>query len=651
MRRLLLVCCFALLSFLPAHAQEDSLPRIESLASCPFQIPMGMTIGENIECGYLIVPENRADPASPTIRLLYSILRHPDGNPLPDPIVYLEGGPGGSRLEFLSITYSLLFEPFFAANRDIIILDQRGVGLSDPALDCPNFDALSLDLLDYEANGQSYTRENYTEPLIDALRQCADSLASQHDLSAYDTVANAADVNDLRVALGYEQVNLWGISYGTRLALGIMRDYPAGVRSAVIDSVYTPDVDLIADVPLNFDRALRELFDACASDDACNTAYPNLERVLFDTVAQLNREPLQFRATNFFTGRGYPVVLDGDALLSVLFQALYATELIGQLPRVIYEVRDGDVGNVQLIASNIISQQSAISIGMNLSVICQEEVPYSDREQFLANLVVRPELSLMIQNSIGGGLNYAACNVWPSGVSPISENKPIASDVPTLVIAGQFDPITPPSWAERAAQTLSRNYYYELPGAGHGVSLAGDCPQALLLAFWEDPLTAPDASCIETMGVTFDVPATGDSPNATVKLVEREIPLYNVRLLLPEDWTEISAGTYGRLQNGLDQTALAVISVPGAMNIETFVGIMSDSLGAQDLQRLTDIRAGEREWSLYEVTVQGFPARMALAQAEERFFVLLLLADETEIEALTQSILIPALESLVVTGP
>ncbi len=650
MRLLIAVFCVALLWMAPAQAQT-TLPRAEPLARCPFQPPPGMTVGEDIECGYLIVAEDRADPASPTIRLLYSILRHPDGDPEPDPIVYLEGGPGGSRLEFLALSYPILFRPFWGANRDIIILDQRGVGFSEPALDCPQFSQLSLELLDYEADGRVYTNETYAEPLAQALSDCAQTLAAEHNLSAYNTAANAADINDLRMALGYEQVNLWGISYGTRLALGVLRDYPQGVRSVVLDSVYTPDVDLIAEVPANFDRALRELFAACAMDSACDAAYPNLEAVLFATVAALESSPLELRATHFFTGRGYPLVLDGEAFLSLLFQALYSTELIGQLPRIIYEAAAGRAGDLQLIASNIISQQSAISIGMNLSVICQEEVPYSDRAQFLAYLDLRPQWATMLENSLGGGLNYRVCASWPSGVAPLSESQPITSDVPALVIAGQFDPITPPLWAERAAQGLSRSYYYELPGAGHGASLAGACPQGLVMQFWADPTTAPNAGCIGDMGVVFAVPADAAAAAPPPTLVETDVPLYNVRLLLPAGWTEIAPGAYGRMENGLDQTALAVISMPGSLDTDAFIGLVAGALGAQDPQRLRDVAAGGREWALYAVTVQGFPARMALAQAEGRVFVLLLLAGEAEIDALTESVLLPAIESLTVTAP
>jgi len=241
--------------------------------------------GETVECGYLIVPEDRADPDSRDIRLAVAIFRHPDGAPEPDPIIYLEGGPGGSPLEIRAPNFAY-FGPIFAANRDIILFDQRGVGFSEPALDCPALTELYLDLLDFEADGELLTAQEILDRKVEAFMACAEDLSAVADLSAYNTVANAADVNDLRLALGYDQVNLYGSSYGTRLALGVMRDFSEGVRSVVLDAPYGPDADIYLDTPSSFDRALTVLTKECAADDACNAAYPDL-RTCFESYVML----------------------------------------------------------------------------------------------------------------------------------------------------------------------------------------------------------------------------------------------------------------------------------------------------------------------------------------------------------------------------
>ena len=205
-------------------------------APCPFELPPGHVEGEAVECGYLIVPEDRADPDSRDIRLAVAIFRHPDGAPEPDPIIYLEGGPGGSPLEIRASNFDAYFGPLFAANRDIILFDQRGVGFSEPTLDCPAFTELYMDLLDSNVDGEQLTAQEILDRKVEAFMACAEDLSMVADLSAYNTVANAADVNDLRLALGYDQVNLYGSSYGTRLALGVMRDFPEGLRSVVLDA-------------------------------------------------------------------------------------------------------------------------------------------------------------------------------------------------------------------------------------------------------------------------------------------------------------------------------------------------------------------------------------------------------------------------------
>ncbi|MCJ7659788.1 MAG: alpha/beta hydrolase, partial [Anaerolineales bacterium] len=209
-------------------------------APCPFEIPAGQVEGETVECGYLVVPENRNDPKTKNIRLSVAIFRHPDGATYDDPIIFLEGGPGASPLEFIRFSFDIIYPPLFATGRDIIFFDQRGVGNSEPALDCPEVVAQSLELMDFELDGQNLSKEDIYALNLESMLACGDRINQEADLTAYNTVANAADVNDLRLALGYEKVNLWSISYGTRLALGVMRDFPEGVRSAVLDSVYPP---------------------------------------------------------------------------------------------------------------------------------------------------------------------------------------------------------------------------------------------------------------------------------------------------------------------------------------------------------------------------------------------------------------------------
>jgi pimeloyl-ACP methyl ester carboxylesterase len=372
--RLLLLCLLLCLIF-PVSAIEEI--EFEE-ADCEFDEPSGV----DIDCGYLIVPENRADPDSDMIRIHVAILRNPNDDVEPDPIIYLEGGPGGSALKYLELSFADRYEPLFATNRDIIVLDQRGVGLSEPALDCEDYIELGIELADYELDGEELDIEEISELSEEAINECAEELADEHDLSGYNTIQNAADIEDLRIVLGYDEINLWGISYGTRLALGVMRDYPEHVRSVVIDSVYSPEVNLYSSNPANFDRSLTVLFESCEADAGCNEQYPDLREVFFEVATELNEDPVVFDAPNSFTGDVYEdVVLDGYTFVSIIFQLLYDTGSLRALPELIYDAADGEYAIFAIVMGSILSQADAISNGMYWSVQCNEELSFSTPEE------------------------------------------------------------------------------------------------------------------------------------------------------------------------------------------------------------------------------------------------------------------------------
>ncbi len=220
---------------LPPSPTPTLVPAQFIGSSCSITLPAGLKEGSDVTCGYLVVPADRSDPQSGPLQLSVAILNHPEGASHDDPIIYLEGGPGGSVLEFLNLIYERRYAPMFEAGRDIIVFDQRGVGLSRPALDCPKQDELFYELLDNEMNGKALSEDEMDQLSLDAMETCAQDLASKADLADFSTDASAADVKDLAQALGYTQINLWGTSYGTRLALEVMRDYPEIVRSATLD--------------------------------------------------------------------------------------------------------------------------------------------------------------------------------------------------------------------------------------------------------------------------------------------------------------------------------------------------------------------------------------------------------------------------------
>lgn len=611
-------------------------------AACPFDLPAGQVEGQSIECGYLLVPEDRADPDSPSIRLAVAIVHPAGGATEPDPILYLSGGPGGSALEFLYLTFSKL-EPALSANRDLILFDQRGVGRSEPALDCPAMIELGLELLDDELDGQVLTEEDAYDLVLETLNACYGDLSQVANLSAYNSVANAADVNDLRLALGYEQVNLWGTSYGTRLALEVMRDYPEGLRSVILDSVYPPDVNLYLESPANLDRAFTVFFEGCAQDEACNAAYPDLRAVFFDTVDRLNENPASIEVTNPFTRETYQAMLHGDDLLGLLFQLLYETEAIPSLPQLIDDASEGNYTMIGMILGSLLAQQEAMSIGMQFSVQCNEELGFGTLDEFRAAVAEYPDLAEIFGDSVVGALAFQVCAAWDSGQADALENQAVTSDVPTLVMAGEYDPITPPSWALRAAETLDNSYVFEYPGVGHGASIVEGCPIDMMVAFLDDPSSPPDDACIAEMdGPRFTVP--GGSQAVEMEPFSSEI--FGFQGMIPAGWEEVSPGAYARGDSALDVATILIQAAP--MGADMLLGLLSSQLGlSAPPESIGEREANGLTWTLYAVEIQTIPVDLALAESEGVSFIVLLQSDPDEHDALYEAVFLPAIDALV----
>ncbi|MBN1483545.1 MAG: alpha/beta fold hydrolase [Chloroflexia bacterium] len=619
----------------------DTVPRFEP-TTCPFLPPAGQIQGQTLECGDLVVWEDRDDPDSRTLHLAVAIFHPAGGATHPDPIVYLSGGPGGSILEFIDLNFGQAFEPILAGGRDLILLDQRGVGLSEPALDCPNVRELSLELLDNEQEGRLLEADEIDALLLDSLLECEQELSEVADLSDYHSVSNAADVNDLRLALGYEQVNLWGTSYGTRLALGVMRDYPQSIRAVVLDSVYPPDVDLYLELPANADRAFDLLFASCAADPDCSAAFPDLRQVFFDTVEQLNAEPASIQVSNLLNGKSYPAILDGDTLVSLLFDFMYYHDVLPSLPQILYDASEGDYSMLRLIYGSLIAQGEAVSQGMQLSVQCNEELPFSSPEAFAQALDEYPELRGMFEHSTVGPLGYVVCAAWDSGQAAALEDQAIHSDVPTLLIAGAYDPITPPEWGQHAAETLPNGHFFEYPGLGHGVSVVAGCPQQMLLEFLNDPDSRPDDRCIDEMDFQF---LTG-APTAAVEMEPYIDQAQGLRGLAPTGWEELLPGVLARNNSSLDLAALILSRAP--FSPATLINQLSEQLALDSVPQADAQRqANELEWSLYYVETSGVAVDIALAAYGDGSLAVMLQSAPNERDALYEAVFLPAVDALV----
>ncbi len=483
------------------------VPRFEA-ANCPFKLGKGQVDGQNINCGYLVTWAEHKKAQGQTLRLAVAILKSTGSKPAPQPLVYLEGGPGGP-VEGIIRAYSdsIPIDRFPAKSllndHNMIFIDQRGVGYSVPTLECfENNELIYADLvngLDLRAKKD----EDLDKRDLAALDTCYKRLVTEgNDLSDFNTAENAADINDLRLALGYDKIDLFGVSYGTQLALTVMREFPQGLRSVILDSTVPLQADIYAQNPANLDRSLKVLFKNCAANPACNRAYPNLAATFIRAIARLNAEPGAVEVTDPRNGKTYLYYVQASSLLNVFFQSFYDNQFIPAMPVILAGIDNNNYDKLsQLLSYSLFGSQN-ISDGMYYSVDCSEAVAFSSPEAITNNSRnTLPEIQKYFVPS--SQKIFKTCQHWPVKPANSVETQPVVSDLPTLVMSGEYDPITPPSYGQLAAKTLSKSFWMQFPGIGHGVVFSSACGTTVAAAFLQNPATRPDASCIAGMSTKF----------------------------------------------------------------------------------------------------------------------------------------------------
>jgi pimeloyl-ACP methyl ester carboxylesterase len=629
-----LILVFLLLfGSIPALAQPDP-PTFET-APCRFNRPGGV----RVECGYVTVPEFH-DPARDTgrtIRLAVAVFRSLSAQPEPDPIIYLDGGPGGRTLDTLEFA-AAGFQPFMQ-NRDVIFFDQRGVGLS-AALDCPQYTEVSYDIL-----AQDLDFAAVIQLTNDTLLECRDQLLAEDvNLEAYTSAESAADVRALVTALGYEQVNLLGISYGTKLALTVMRDHPDIVRSAILDAVVPVQVNLNTEFLPNAQRAFTTLFNGCAADPACNQLYPNLESVFYETVDRLNAAPETISTFDFYTGQNRELLINGDTLIVSLFSLLYQTNEIPNLPRYIYEARDGRYRGFVDDALFTIFQGRYFDEGMFTAVRCNEETPFEQPETALASGPNAPaQMRALFLTQIAG--DFELCAVWGGAELPDSENAPVSSDIPTLITSGEYDPITPPAWGDQAAATLTNSQVFTFPGVGHSTLYGSTCAADLMVAFVNAPGSDLDAGCLANV----PPPLFAVTEISAVSNREYINPQLGFRSVAPENWFEVEPGVLSPYPQ-MQPVAIPVIAFRFPVTLDDYVNrIITNGFYAYDAlpSPLTTLSVNGRDWQIYQVERpdEAVYASFAFFDGDQPYVIGLTATTAEERAFLYDALLLPAVRA------
>jgi pimeloyl-ACP methyl ester carboxylesterase len=462
-----------------ATAQEDVLPFEK--AECPFSVP----IGYRIDCGFVSVPEDRLQSGSPTIKIGVAVVHSRAAQPAPDPIFFLNGGPGGALVAALPNMLAG-FDPLLSG-RDAVFFDQRGAGWSQPSLVCPEVEALKI----AELKGQPFSLEESLAPYL----ACRDRLQGAGvNVAAYNTIENAADVDDLRRALGYEQINLFGVSYGTMLAQVIVRDYPDHIRSAVLDSAYPIWEYVMADAPASLTHYFETIFANCANDFVCRSAYPDLPAVFAQITDRVRQQPIVFANADPITQEVFTTTIDHAGLIGWL---VYTDPR--HVPGLIYDLRDADVTSIvkaqQAMLKDAYRPQWPLSEGMKTTVLCQLRLAQVTPQQMTES---NARYATAPWANATNAANMALCAQWPTRAIDAREAEPLRTNVPLLVIGGEYDPGSPPRYAETIAAASDHGYAFIVPEAGHAALISADpCANGIVYSFLNVPQRMPQSECLK----------------------------------------------------------------------------------------------------------------------------------------------------------
>jgi pimeloyl-ACP methyl ester carboxylesterase len=447
-----------------AAAQANEPPRL-SLQSCELPGVQGA------RCGVHHVPEDRRATGGRTIPLFVAVLPAREAPAAPDPLFVLSGGPGQGASALADFVDRTL--PDVRRHRDLVFVDLAGTGRS-AALRCHLY-RTARDLV-----GDFYP--------IARVRACRDSLARHADLRRYVTPTLVDDLDEVRVALGYERINLYGTSYGTRAALEYVRRHRAHVRTIVLKAVAPHAMQGTMHYARDMERSLQYLFNACRTDAACSAAFPNVDAELREILRRADRGTLRGLVPDASGGPSLDLALSRGVVASTLLGLLQNSNTAVRVPLLVHTTFLGDT---RPLADAIVRYRrgldTGISFGMHLSVMCSEDAPRmdlaraaaTDRGTALGDYRVR-QLA-------------AVCREWVKGEIPPDYATPVRSDVPALLVSGTLDPNTNERWGDEAARYLTRAAHVVIPNLSHGFSSIRECGGAFITTF----LTAASAEGID----------------------------------------------------------------------------------------------------------------------------------------------------------
>lgn len=459
------------------------------LQDCQLSTP-GISIRLPAKCGALQVPEDRSSVTSRKISLNIAVIPAVSRNPAPDPVFFLAGGPGQAATE----SYPQLHFAFerIRQKRDIVLVDQRGTGQSNP-LKCPVQDETDSDLRGAELKAY--------------LNHCLSQLEGNPRF--YTTTIASNDLEEVRRALGYEQINLYGVSYGSRVAMIYLKEHSERVRAAILDGVVPLEEALGSQVAIDAQRALDLIFARCSADPACRQAFPELPNEFNHLLEQLQGAPIRVRLIHPTTGEEVELDFTVDRFAATIRLLSYTQETAALIPLLIHT--SASQTDYKPLASQylIVASQlgESISTGMNYSVLCAEDYP------FLSPDANKDESEATYLKALQIEELEEICSAWPITPAPPAFKEPLQTDVSILILSGEADPVTPPANGEEIHRNLPNSLHLIAPGQGHNVIYRGCIPNLAGQFFEAGSVDGLDSSCVQSIrAMPFFLSYTGPTP-------------------------------------------------------------------------------------------------------------------------------------------
>lgn len=449
------------------------------------------------ECGVLTVPENYDNPSGRQVRLPFIIYKADKPNTSRYPLVIAGGGGPGNPLSISEPdTRSLnteLWSPWYAATlksgRDLILIDNRGVGSSKPRLACTEVEQADIDSLD-----KRYSTEEVISITRKAFTACKHRLTEQGvDISQYHVINAARDLEALRLGLGYKQLNLYGISYGSRVSLVYERMFPDSVRSLILDGIYPQASPSLIDLPrLNYESVIR-VINKCQADQSCNDRFAkNLEDRFKAYLKKIDRKPLNIRITSPINYKPIDVLVTPDVFFDSIYTMLYDHYAIELLPKYLYSIFNGNIDYLAEIIRDYYVRDIMIDpldVGAYASYACFDDYPFTNFKATKAEIKSYPLQHY--SNRLVAVLLKTMCESWDVPAVSADFKSPYHITTPVLIYSGELDPITPAKLASPVIEHADTVWETVWPNLSHGVMLFSDCADWTAATFLENPSRDP----------------------------------------------------------------------------------------------------------------------------------------------------------------